>query len=467
MIRKKISVLAASIVMLLVSCSVAQEVKLPRRVLLGVGMTPLTQEIADKNKIKVGDGVSVTLVVPNSTAQSLGIEVGDILLSINGTKIDNPQKMIAYARGMASGDEFKVEIISKGVKKSLKGIAKGRPFEDLGVSDVRYDAVQYDLGKLRTIVHIPKGKKGKLPAVFYLQGYPCQSQEFSSTSQGPVKRIIIDWLKAGYVVYRVQRPNIGDSKTTKDCRDIDFDEELAGNKAAYEALLKYDFVDKDNVFLFGHSLGSYVAPFMAETYQPKGIIVYGSVLRSWFEYFIDIFRVQQTYFGRSRSTAEAQARNYMPALYAWLEEGKSPSEMRKDPKLKAILDAPNNPLNNSGNYFFGRHYNFWHTMNKKRLSNAWSRVKGKVLSAHGEFDIQAIDDRDARNIANVVNEANPGNGEFLLIPKTEHSFLKAQSYEQMARISTTGQFGNYMTKNYNPEVGEKTIEWMKKVSSKQ
>lgn len=449
--------------MFVASCSIAQEVKLPRKVLIGVGMAPLTQEVADKNKLKIGDGVSVTLVVPNSTAQSIGVKAGDILTSLNGTKIDNPQKMIQMAGKLSVGDQFNVEIISNGKKKTLKGTAKGRPFETTPYSDVRYDAIEYELGKLRTIVHIPKGKKGKLPAVFYIQGYPCQSQEFTNFPNSPVKKLIVDWLKAGYVVYRVQRPNIGDSKTTKDCRDIDFDEELAGNRAAYEALLKYDFVDKNNVFLFGHSLGSCVAPYITETHQPKGIIIYGSVLRSWFEYFVDIFRVQQTYFGTSSATAEANARRYLPVLYAWLEEGKSPDEIRKDPKLKAVLDASNNPFNVSGNYYFGRHYNFWHTMNKKRFSMAWSKVKSKVLSAHGEFDIQAINDRDAKNIAKVVNEFNPGNGEFLLIPKTEHSFLKAESYEQMARVSSSGQFQNYMVDNYNPEVSKKTIEWIEKI----
>jgi pimeloyl-ACP methyl ester carboxylesterase/bifunctional DNA-binding transcriptional regulator/antitoxin component of YhaV-PrlF toxin-antitoxin module len=459
----KLYVLKITSLIFLASCSIAQEVKLPRKVLIGVGMAPLIQEIADKNKLKIGDGVSVTLVVPDSTAEALGIKVGDILTTINGTRIEAPAKMVEVAGKLVEGDEFIVELISSGKKKTLTGKAKGRPLESTEFSDVRHDAIEYELGRLRTIVHLPKGKKGKLPAVFYLQGYPCQTQEFNATSQSPVKKIIIDWLKAGYVVYRVERPNIGDSKTTKDCRDIDFDEELAGNRRAYQALLKYDFVDKDNVFLFGHSMGSYVAPYLAETYQPKGIIVYGSVLRSWFEYFVDIFRFQQVYFGNSRITAEANARNNLPALYAWLEEGKSPDEMRKDPQLKAILDAPGNPLNVSGDYFFGRHYNFWHTMNKKRLSNAWSKVKGKVLSVHGEFDVQAITDSDARDIANVVNETNPGNGEFLLIPKTEHIFLKAESYEQMARVISSGQLQDYIPDNYNPEVAKSTIEWMEKV----
>ncbi len=101
-------------------------------------------------------------------------------------------------------------------------------------------------------------------------------------------------------------------------------------------------------------------------------------------------------------------------------------------------------------------------MNKKRLSNAWSKVKCKVLSAHGEFDVQAINDADARNIAKVVNEANSGNGEFLLIPETEHIFLKAKSYQQIAQVVASGGMSKYAAANYNPEVAIKTIAWMNK-----
>ena len=461
MIAKKLLIISSIAVAILASCCVAQ-VKLPRKVLIGVGLAPINQAQADANKIKIDDGIIVTKVIPKSTAESIGIKTGDIITSLNRQKISSTVVFVAIAGRLDEGAEFAVEVISDGAKKTLKGTAKGKPKETSSIAEVRYDAVKYKLGKLRTIVHIPKNRKGKLPAIFYLQGYPCQSQEFSAASQSPIKKILNDWVKAGFVVYRVERPNIGDSRTTKDCRDIDFAEELEGNRAAYKALLKYDFVDKSNVFLFGHSLGSYVAPFLTKTHQPKGIVVYGSVLRSWFEYFIDIYRVQRVYFGTSRADAERDARTYLPALYEWLEKGKSPEEMKKSPELKAILEAPNNPLNVSGNYFFGRHYKFWHTMNKKRLSNAWSKVKCKVLSAHGEFDVQAINDADARNIAKVVNEANSGNGEFLLIPETEHIFLKAKSYQQIAQVVASGGMSKYAAANYNPEVAIKTIAWMNK-----
>ena len=102
-------------------------------------------------------------------------------------------------------------------------------------------------------------------------------------------------------------------------------------------------------------------------------------------------------------------------------------------------------------------------MNKKRLSEAWSKVTGKVLSVYAEFDVQAINSTDAENIAKVVNENHPGNGEFLLLPKTEHIFLKADSYQEVAQLSASGQLGQAINERYNPEVGIKTVEWFEKV----
>ena len=102
-------------------------------------------------------------------------------------------------------------------------------------------------------------------------------------------------------------------------------------------------------------------------------------------------------------------------------------------------------------------------MNKKQFTNAWSKVRSNVLSAHGEFDVQAINDIDARNIAKVVNESNPGKGEFLLIPKTEHGFLKADSFEQITGVMSSGRMAEYEVENYNPAVAEKTIEWINKI----
>lgn len=281
------------------------------------------------------------------------------------------------------------------------------------------------------------------------------------------EKLIDDWVKNGFVVYRVERPNIGDSKTSKNCQNIDFTEEMAVQIAAYKKLLTYEYVDKSNVFLFGHSLGGIVAPLLAETYQPKGILVYGTGIKSWFEYFLELHRIQTVYFGGSNVEGERFARDLLPIYYEWLELGKSPAELKQNPKFKAILEAPDNPLQFSGEYSAGRHSKFWQTMNKTRMAEAWSKVQSKVLAIYGEFDVQALNSQAAEKIAQVVNENQAGNGEFLLIPKAEHGFAKVDSYRQVTELFSTGKYGQYANENYNSEIGRLTVEWMGKIKNDQ
>jgi uncharacterized protein len=439
---------------------------LPRKGAFGVAAQPVDEAKAIERNLKAGEGLLVSQVTPNGTFAEIGVKVGDVILSINQKPINSPAELIASAQSFTEGNAIEVNLISNGEKVTKKGTAKGKPKEVSDNADVIYDVAAMSLGKLRTITYKPKNKSGKLPAVFYIQGLPCQSQELPD-AKDPRRQAFEDWVKAGFVVFRVERPNLGDSQTTKDCRDIDFNEEIETNKAGYKKLLSYDFVDNDNIFFFGHSMGGWTAPIIAQMKQPKGIIVYGTGVVSWFEYFINLYRIQSTYGGDTHVAAEKETRKMIPMLYEWLEAGKSVEEMRKNPALKAIVDEPGMF---EDEYFqgkaFGRSAYYFHTMSKQNLAEAWSKVSCKVLAMYGEFDVQALNARDAVTIAEIVNQSKPGNGEFMLLPKTEHIFAKVDSYKQTAELYGTGKFFQYASQNYNPEFGKVTNEWMMRVSKK-
>lgn len=424
---------------------------LPRKGWFGIGASPA------KNNNAAQEGLSVTLIAPNSTGEQLGIKVGDIILTIDGKTMNDTASFIAHAQSKTEGDTIEFTILSNGEKVTKKGNVKGRPKETSPNAEVNYDSVEMPLGTLRTITHIPKKRTGKVPAVFYIQGLPCQSNEYLDP-QNPLRQAFEDWVKAGFAVFRVERPNIGDSRTTKDCKDNDFNEEVEVNKAGYRKLLSYDFIDTDNIFFFGHSMGGWTAPFIAEQKQPKGIMAYGTGFRSWFEYLIDLHRIQSTYGGASHVEAEKETRAMIPLLYQWLEEDKSPAEMRKDPVLKPLVDSFF-----QDEYFQTRSAHYFYTMSKQNLAEQWSKTKAKVMIIYGEFDTAALNARDAVTIAEIVNQANPGNGEYLILPKTEHMFGKVDSYKQTYDLYASGKILQHASQNYNPEVGRATVEWMKKV----
>lgn len=57
----------------------------------------------------------------------------------------------------------------------------------------------------------------------------------------------------GYATVRMDKPGVGESQG--DCSNTDFTTELSGYQAACDAMLKYDFIDPERIFVVGLSNG--------------------------------------------------------------------------------------------------------------------------------------------------------------------------------------------------------------------
>src|SRR5262249_49449940 len=140
--------------------------------------------------------------------------------------------------------------------------------------DVVYGAVASRGARLRTIVSGPKAP-GRHPAVMLIQGYGCFSIDNPVGEPGGFTRIARDLARHGYVTMRLDRPGCGDSEGGP-CKDVDFDTELDGFREALRALKRLDFVDAENVFIFGHSMGGIVGLIIAAELPVRGLAVYGT-----------------------------------------------------------------------------------------------------------------------------------------------------------------------------------------------
>jgi membrane-associated protease RseP (regulator of RpoE activity) len=76
-------------------------------------------------------GLPVTTVIPGSTAATLGIEVGDLLLTFNGAKLTSQDELRVAIGKTKVGDEISIELTHKNfdmlVKKTVKGPITVRP----------------------------------------------------------------------------------------------------------------------------------------------------------------------------------------------------------------------------------------------------------------------------------------------------------------------------------------------------
>jgi serine protease Do len=78
---------------------------------LGVGIQPLTVELARKFGVNEGEGVLVNEVFEKDPAAAAGIKPGDILTRIDGTVIDTPNRLSRVVAGLLPGSTTKVEIV--------------------------------------------------------------------------------------------------------------------------------------------------------------------------------------------------------------------------------------------------------------------------------------------------------------------------------------------------------------------
>jgi dienelactone hydrolase len=426
---------------------------LKRKGMLGIMMQTLNDSIAVQHQLKVNSGVYITTVMPNSTFSNLNVKQGDVLTKLNGTSVSSIQDVIAITSQLYEGDTVKAEYYSNAIKSNNTAVLKGRPIETFENGNVTYGEVVYKDNILRSILVTPKGVQ-KAPVVYFLQGYTCGSVETVS-DHNPMKKLMKDWLDAGFAVYRVEKPGVGDSQSKIHCSQISFDEELVAFKAGYKDLLQQKSVDTDNIFMFGHSMGGVMAPLLNEMKPPRGMLVYGTVGKNWYDYMIDLYTVQPKHFGVSDAQIKEDNKVNLKFNNDFLIKKLSGEELLKNKDYVEFF----NPENLKNNQYIGRHFKFWQNLADIDIPKIWSKVKTNVLAMHGEFDIQAINPKGAQKITEIVNESG-GSSDFILIKKTDHGFVNFESMHQNVEALGNGTYMQHASTNYSKMLGVESVKWM-------
>jgi serine protease Do len=78
---------------------------------LGIGIQPLTPELAKKFGVSEHEGVLVNEVFEKDPAASAGIKPGDIIVSINGVVVDSPNQLSRLIGTLTPGATAKVEVV--------------------------------------------------------------------------------------------------------------------------------------------------------------------------------------------------------------------------------------------------------------------------------------------------------------------------------------------------------------------
>ena len=86
---------------------------------LGVQIQPVSEDIADSLSLKAAKGAMVNDVQDNSPAKKAGIEVGDVVLSVNGQTVEDPKDLARKVAEIKPGSPADVIVWRDGAEKTL------------------------------------------------------------------------------------------------------------------------------------------------------------------------------------------------------------------------------------------------------------------------------------------------------------------------------------------------------------
>lgn len=363
------------------------------------------------------DAIKVAGVVERSPAARAGVKDGDVILLVNGRPVSRPMVGLDLLNRASGGKELVLEIPRGNKSKTVAFTPEPLALENVEGLVSLYGSVKVTGGaRLRTIVTRPAGAKGPLPAIFFTQWVSCGSIEFL---RGGLSREILKQLalKSGAALIRVERSGTGDSEGPP-CHELDFDTELGHYRAAFRKLVHDNpLIDPARVVIYGSSLGSAMAPLVAEGNDVAGVIVQGGGAVTYLERMITFDRQNLERTGVAPEDIHGRMLRQIQFNVEYLVKGRHPDEVAADsPDMAA---AKSGILGMEGGLHYGRPYAWHQQAAQKNLLAAWSKVSAPVLVIFGEFD-QYEGRHGHELIAEMLNRERPGTVTFLEIPQMDH-----------------------------------------------
>jgi alpha/beta superfamily hydrolase len=141
-----------------------------------------------------------------------------------------------------------------------------------------YKAVELKVDEklLRGCVRIPDNK-GPFPTVCFFHGFNVDKVGFMRLHE-TFARLLVN---KGFACVRFDFYGCGESEG--DFHEMRISDEIKQGKAIYEWTKKQDFVDAEEIYPIGHSLGAVIASLVAAEYQSKGAVLWSPALAIYYD----------------------------------------------------------------------------------------------------------------------------------------------------------------------------------------
>ena len=415
--------------------------KLVRKASLGAQLEPIE------------GGIKVVRAI-EGTALNIKLHEGDIIKELNQASIPDYPTLMSTLSTKRDGDKAEVLVVRNGKNIKLVGKYVGRPYETSPFSEVIYDQAAFKNGQLRVIINKPK-KEGKLPAILFIPGYTCTSID-NLRDNHPYKRIIDAYIQAGFVTLRIEKSGLGDSYNTPSCESCDLKDEIENFEVGLQKLKSLPYVDTNKIILVGHSMGGIIAPAISAKNNIAGVIVYGTTAKSWFEYQIEMYRVQNLLAGMEPLEYEKSITDQYDLNYQFFVKKEKLADLAKDPKNDSILRTQ--WMYDGNDMIYSRNAEYWRQIQDVNHLENWKNTQAKVLVQFGESDFQAFSKADHEQIVRTVNFYHPNHATLQTFPLTDHYYAKSGTMQEAWDKFNRQQYAQLFNE-FNFDVTKSAIDW--------
>jgi len=126
---------------------------------LGVGIQSLTKELAQSFKLDQPVGAVITNVEKGSPADKAGLKAGDVILSYNGKKIEDPNELPRLVAATKPGEKAKLEVWRNGKREQVAATVGEFPTEAKAAARTAPAKESHDTLGLAVSELPPEGRK--------------------------------------------------------------------------------------------------------------------------------------------------------------------------------------------------------------------------------------------------------------------------------------------------------------------
>lgn len=414
--------------------------ELPRSASFGAMISDLNDSTTRVLGLPSAKGCLLKQVIAGSSADVGGLINNDVLISFDGNTIDNTAHFLRLLKEHHGGDKIAISYYRQAKVKTATIQLQARVKESSKDYDIVYSSVHAANNHLRTIISKPKGE-GIHPAVLIIGGVGCYSIDNISTRELLSIKLWVDSLTAkGFVTLRVEKTGMGDSKGIS-CADCDFITEKQGYAAGLQQLTSLPYVDKENVFIAGFSIGGLIAPLIAQQETVKGIIVYGTAGRNWLEYELENTHRQHLLDDYPADSLDFVMRAEYQRLYGLYVEKKTPEQIIKE-----------HPETANRFFQYPMSLKYFQQVADVNVRQLWKNTNAYVLAMHGSSDFVSSA-AEHQLIAQTVNRYHPNKATHTEVESADHWQLRAPTEKISAAHTQT---------EVNPLVISTALQWMLK-----